>query len=122
MLDGNDGVDARYDVGFFAVLHQLCKIMLVHSQHAHLRQFVSAKIGAPEIQLRPRHKSFEHYSLEERHVLIQLAMWLLSDPEKRILDAWRNKAVRYNVLKKDFSPTPQWYRDIVALCSDWRNG
>lgn len=121
MLDGNDGVDACYDVGLFSVLHQMCKIMLVHSPHVHLRQFVSGKIGAPEIQLRPRHESFEHYSLEERHVVIQLAMWMLADPEKRIVEAWRNKAVRYSVLKKDFSPTPQWYRDIVVQCSDWRN-
>ena len=81
---------------------------------------MSEKIGAPEILLHPKHKSFEYYSLEERHVVIQLAMWLLADPEVRIVDAWRNKAVRYNVLKKDFQPRPQWYREIVERCADWR--
>jgi hypothetical protein len=50
MLEG-DNVDARYNVGFFAVLHQLCKIMLTHYSHVQLRQYVSGKIGAPEIQL-----------------------------------------------------------------------
>ncbi|OIQ84245.1 TniQ [mine drainage metagenome] len=119
MLEG-DGVDSRYNVGLFAVLHQLCKIMLTHYQHVHLRQYVSDKIGAPEIALHPRHEPFEHYSLEARHVVIQLAMWLLADPETRIVDAWRNKAVRYNVLNKDFKPRPKWYRDIVAQCADWR--
>lgn len=119
MIEG-EGVDARYNVGFFAVLHQLCKIMLTHYSHEHLQQYVAGKIGVPEVQLRPKHESFEHYSLEERHVVIQLAMWLLADPEARIMDAWRNKAVRYNVLNKDFQPRPQWYRDIVERCADWR--
>ncbi len=119
MLEGN-GVDARYNVGFFAVLHQLCKIMLTHYSHVHLQQYVVGKIGAPVVLLRPKHESYEHYSLEERHVVIQLAMWLLADPETRIIDAWKNKAVRYNVLKKDFKPRPRWYRDIVEKCSDWR--
>lgn len=120
MLEGVD-VNARYNVGFFAVLHQLCKIMLTHYSHEHLQQFVAAKIGAPEVTLQPKHKSFEYYSLEERHVVIQLAMWLLADPETRIMDAWRNKAVRYNVLKKDFQPRPQWYWWIVKQCVNWRN-
>lgn len=119
MLEGDD-VDARYNVGFFSVLHQLCKIMLTHIPHVHLRQYVAEKTGAPEIALQQKHKPFEYYSLEERHVVIQLAMWLLADPETRIVDAWKNKAVRYNVLKKDFQPKPQWYRDIVGKCADWR--
>lgn len=94
--------------------------MLTHYSHVHLRQFVSGKIGAPEVQLRSKHESFEHYSLEERHVVIQLGMWLLADPEVRIVEAWRNKAVRYNMLKKDFQPRPQWYREIVEKCENWR--
>ncbi len=121
MLEGCE-VDARYDVGFFAVLHQLCKIMLMQTSHVRLRKYVSEKIGAPEIQLHARHKPFEHYSLEDRHVLIQLAIWLLADPESRIVEAWRNKAVRYNVLKKDFKQMPGWYRDVVKKCADWRGG
>ena len=105
---------------FFAVLHQLCKIMLTHYSHVHLQQCVAGKIGAQEVSLRPKREPFEHYSLEERHVVIQLAMWLLVDPETRIVDTWRNKAARYNVLKKDFKPRPKWYRDIVGKCADWR--
>ena len=54
--------------------------------------------------------------------IIQLAMWLMADPEVRIVEAWRNKAVRYNLLNKDFKPRPQWYRNIVEGCVDWRNG
>jgi hypothetical protein len=115
------GSKASLDVGFFAVLHQLAKLMLTHYSHVHLRQYVSAKIGAPEICLRPRHEPFEYYSLQERHVVIQLALWLLANPEVRIAEAWRNKAVRYNVLTKDFSDAPKWYQEVVARCSDWRS-
>ncbi len=120
MMEVDGDVDAKYNLGFFSVLHQLCKIMLTHYSHEHLRQYVSEKIKAPEIMLHPMHKSFEHYSLEERHIVIQLAMWLMADPEVRIVDAWRNKAVRYNVLNKDFQPRPQWYRGIVMNCENWR--
>jgi hypothetical protein len=121
LLEGYNWIDAHYDVGFFAVLHQMCKLMLTHYSHVHLQQYVSEKIGAPEIQLRPKHESFEHYTLEERHVVIQLALWLLADPEVRIVEAWRSKAVRYNVLKKDFQMMPQWYRNVVGKCADWRS-
>jgi hypothetical protein len=119
-LEGNSENDVRYDVEFFAVLHQLCKILLSHYAHVRLQRYVAEKIGAPEIKLHTSHKSFEYYSLDERHVIIQMAMWLLADPEIRIVDAWRNKAVRYNVLKKDFQPMPKWYREIVERCADWR--
>lgn len=90
MLEG-EAVDARYNLGFFAVLHQMCKVMLTRNAHIHLRQYVSEKIGAPEVALRPKHESFEYYSLDERHVIIQLGMWLLADPEARIPDAWRTR-------------------------------
>lgn len=119
MLEG-ELVDARYDVGFFAVLHQMCKILLAHGQHVHLQKYVADKIGAPEVALLSGNAPFENYSLEDRHVVIQLAMWLMTDPEARIVGAWRNKVVRYNMLNKDFQPSPQWYRDIVLRCANWR--
>lgn len=120
LLEGDLAADARYDVGYFAVAHQLCKIMLTHYSHVHLRQYVSENIHAPGIQLRQRREPFEQYSLDERHVVIQLVMWLLADPAERIVAAWRDKAVRYNILGKDFIQCPQWYREIVSRCSDWR--
>lgn len=120
MLEGDAEIDAHYDMGFFAVLHQLGKILLIQNGRVRLRDYVSRIIGAPEIQLHARHTPFENYSLEVRHVLIQMAMWLLADPDVRIVDAWRNKAVRYNVLKKDFQMMPAWYQGVVGQCSDWR--
>lgn len=119
-IEGYDGIDTRYDLGFFLVLHQLCKILLKHASHVHLRKYVSEKIGAPAIQLQVKHRTFEQYSLEDRHVVIQLAMWLMVNPEERIVEAWRNKVVRYNVLKKDIQHSPQWYRDVLEQCANWR--
>jgi len=117
MLEGKS-VGARYDTEFFAVLHQMCKILLAHGQHVHLQKYVADKIGAPEIMLLSGNAPFENYSLEDRHVVIQLAMWLMADPEKRIVEAWRSKAVRFNMLNKDFKPRPRWYRDIVRICEN----
>lgn len=119
MLEGGK-VDNRYDLAFFEVLSQLCQILLASYKHVHLREYVSKMIGAPSIRLYIKRKPFEYYPLKDRHVVIQLAMWLMTDPESRILDAWRNKAVRYSVLKKDFEGMPEWYAEIVGRCSDWR--
>lgn len=120
MLEGDIEIDARHDIGYFEVLHQLCKILLTQSSHVRLQKYVSGKMCAPEIILNAKHKTFEHYALDERHAVIQIAMWLMADPGARIVEAWRNKAVRYNVLKKDLRESPAWYREIVARCSDWR--
>ncbi|MFA6062870.1 MAG: TniQ family protein [Gallionella sp.] len=120
LLEGAADIDPHYDVGFFSVFHQLCKSMLTHYSHVKLRQFVTEKIGAPEIQIGLKHEPIESYSLEDRHVVIQLAMWILADPETRIIDAWHHKAIRYNVLKKDFHLMPEWYQAVVERCADWR--
>lgn len=120
VLEGNRSDDVRYDVSFFAVLHQICKTMLTHYAHVRLREYVSDQVDAPAILLRKTKNSFEFYSLADRHLVIQLAMWLLANPETRIVDAWRNKAVRYNELKKDMELIPKWYSKIVGQCSDWR--
>lgn len=119
MLEGKL-IDTRYDAGFFAVLHQICKILLTHDSHAHLQKYVAEKIDAPTVRLLSGNAPFENYSLEDRHIVIQLAMWLMANPEERIVDAWRNKAVRYNTLNKDFKPMPRWYWHIVKMCANWR--
>jgi len=59
-------------------------------------------------------------SIEERHHLIQLVMWLLVEPEMRLGAAWRAGAVRYNLFLKDFDDAPNWYIHIVSKFTDWR--
>ena len=119
MLEGEDLPE--YDIGFFDVLHQLCRIMTSTAEHIRLRQYVVEKMGIEDIRLQGGRVAIEERSLEERHHLVQLGMWLMADPE-RIIDAWKTKAVRYNVLGKDFKNKPKWYQEIMARCEDWRKG
>ncbi len=121
MIESGEKTGGKYDVGFFSVLHQLCKIMLMHNSNVRLRQYVSGLIEVPKICLQKKHNPFERYSLADRYVVMQLVMWLLADPMTRITQAWCNKAVRYCVLKKDLKSKPLWYVEIVDQCSDWRN-
>lgn len=119
-IDGR--ADQRFDVGFFSVLHQLCKIILSEDKHTKLREYLISRVGAEDVPLEPGMNWVEERLLHERHHVIQLGMWLMADPAKRIVNAWREKVVRYNVLKRDFERMPHWYREVVERCSDWRAG
>ncbi len=112
--------DSDWDVGRFAVMHQLCRIMTAHYKHVHLREFVLDQIGAQDVELTAGRISIEMRIIRERHHLLQLAAWLLVDLEPRLTAAWRAGAVRYNVLLKDFSEPPVQYHRIVERFSNWR--
>lgn len=114
LLEGR--VDSRFDIGFLGVLHQMCKIMLTRIKHVRLHGYVTEQVNAPSVVLLSGRISFEEHSLRERHHVMQLAAWLLADPAKRITDSWQSKAVRYNLLKKDFNSMPRWYHEIL-ICS-----
>lgn len=110
----HDGVqESEWDLGHFAVMHQLCRIMTTRYKHAHLREFVLDQIGVPDIELIGGHIPFEMRTIQERHHLLQLVGWLMVDLEPRLTAAWRAKAVRYNLLLKDFGSSPNWYAAIV---------
>jgi hypothetical protein len=59
-------------------------------------------------------------AIQERHHLLQLVGWLNADLEPRLKAAWCAKAVRYNVLLKDFDAPPVHYKLIVEKFSNWR--
>lgn len=119
MMEGGTG--RKFDLGFFSVLHQMCKIILANIKHIRLREYVCSQIDAPDMPLLGGKISFEERPLQERHHVIQLGMWLIAEPARRIVDAWRVKAVRYNVLKRDFKSMPNWYHAIIDQCSSWRD-
>jgi hypothetical protein len=50
---------------------------------------------------------FEGRALDERHHVVAMAMWIMSDFEKRLTLAWKEKAVRYNALLKDMDTRPE---------------
>jgi hypothetical protein len=119
MLEGGDL--KRFDGGFFNVFHHLSKIILSNTSHIRLHEYLVSQVGAFRDALSLDMKCIEEYGIYERHHTIQLGMWLLADLQNRLVGAWRAKVVRYNVLKRDFKKMPEWYRDVLTLCIDWRN-
>lgn len=115
------GGSRKFDFGFFYVLHQLCKILLSNIKHVRLRGYVVDQTSAPDMLLAVGKICFEERPLQERHHVIQLGMWLMAEPAGRVVEAWKERAIRYNVLKRDLSGIPEWYRKIIVDCSDWRN-
>lgn len=118
MLEGKDAY--KFDAGFFNVLHQMCKILLSNIRHLKLREYVAGQVGAMETLLQVGKSSLEACSLKERQHVIQLGMWLMADPTNRIVKVWQAKAVRFNVLKRDFEAAPRWYQQVVTSCSSRR--
>jgi len=112
--------DKKFDAGCFSVLHQMCKILLSNAKHVRLYKHVSEQVAAPNILLLAGRASFEESSLQVRHHIIQLGMWIMAKPATRIEEAWRMRAIRYNVLKKDFRKMPRWYQNFIRKCSNWR--
>lgn len=119
-VDQDIELGSEWDVGQFAVMHQICRIMTARSKHVHLREFVLDQVGAKDIELTAGYFNFEMRPIKERHHLAQLTGWLFVDLEDRLTRAWRSRAVRYNVLLKDFPEPPSQYLQIVERFSNWR--
>lgn len=111
------GTDSRFDLGFFSVLHHLCKVLQTRNRHMKLREFVIRNSGAHDMPLADGRNILEELSLIERHYLVGMGMWLMADPKVRIFEAWASKKIRYNVLKKDFDSMPRWYRETLNKCT-----
>lgn len=109
-----------FDLGFFAVLHQLCRVMGMQQNHGKLLTYVANQLG---MEIEPTElgwRSFEHLRREERHQWLLCGLWLMADLDTRLAAAWESKAVRYNQMLKDFDDAPKWYQRQVANFSNWR--
>lgn len=105
----------HYNLGFFGVLHQLCKVLGSSANAGRLYHWVEAQPGiTTSIFPSPRRATFESRRIHERHALVSFALWLLCDLPLRLTAAWRDKAVRFNHLLKDFDQPPRWYADVCT--------
>ena len=112
---GHANDQSPYNLGFFAVLHQLCKVLGAKANAGRLYRWVEVQLGiATPGLLSPRRATFESRRIHERHALVALALWLLCDLPLRLTAAWRDKAVRFNHLLKDFHQPPRWYADVCT--------
>lgn len=111
----NKNEKTKFNLGFFSVLHQLCKIVLSRQNTVKLVDYICTKLGITPLTLNYQSGFIEHYRLIARHYVVSLALWLLIKPEERIIDAWKSKAVLYNHLIRDFRDAPDWYWELVKM-------
>lgn len=112
----------RFDLGFFTVLHQFCRIMGSRQNSGILRNFVANRLGLRMTDVELGRIAIEHRRVTERHDLFLCALWLMAEPTERIREAWEAKAVRYNLMLKDIDEAPQWFKQLAGRCSNWRLG
>lgn len=110
----------RFNLGFFAVVHQFCRVMGTKQNQGRLLRYLLEQIGGPGTILSTGRVSIEERRRKERHSSLLCALWLMADLNGRLGDAWRAKAVRYNLMVKDFDELPNWYRAVVTHFSNWR--
>ncbi len=116
------GGTKRFDLGFFTVLHQFCRIMGSRQNAGRLREFVAGRLGMEVAEIELGRSAFEHRRVAERHNLLLYALWLMAAPAERVREAWEAKSVRYNLMLKDIDESPMWFRQLAARCSCWRRG
>ncbi len=102
-----------FDLGFFAVLHQFCRIMGTRQNGGKLFRYVAECLRMRPLSIALGRTSIEERRLEERHPLLLFSLWLMLDLENRLRAAWSVKAVRYNLMVKDIHDPPKWYASLT---------
>ena len=110
----------QFGLGFFAVMHQFCRVMGTRQNQGRLRDHLANQLGLQNMPHQPERIGIEQRRIGERHLLLLCALWLMADLQSRLRTAWLAKAIRYNLMLKDFDELPGWYRLTVERFSDWR--
>lgn len=106
------------DDGRLAVLRQLMRLMVSDRPHVRVLPYLLEKLDMPDPLANPvaqRHRRipFESLPLDVRHQLLSMGAWVLSDPHTRLVELWRNEALRYNHFVREFDAAPAWYLQTV---------
>lgn len=110
-----------YDLGFFSVMHQFCRVMGTRQNRGRLEGHITEQLGLSAATAPLGRICIEQRRRAERHQWLLCALWLMADLQPRLQTAWLAKAVRYNLLVKDFDKPPGWYRLLVHRFSNWRS-
>lgn len=119
MLKGLKSFDSKnFDLCFYSVIHQLCKILISRSNYGRLANYIAKNTINYNGEIEHLICDIQNLKIEsmrtmKRYIIISLALWLIIDARRRLGDAWRAKAVQYNSLTKDFSNPPKWYKKIA---------
>ena len=109
----------KFDLSYFRVMHQLCRIMGANNSAGRLSNYLSTQLNLKSFCSLPT--TIESLRLEQRHEFLLATLWLMTDLQNRLNLAWRAKSVRYNSLTKDFKNKPRWFIDVVRTFSNWRS-
>lgn len=121
-LNAPDSQAGQFDLGYYAVMHQFCRVMGMHQNRGRLQRFIEEQLDLPHLSLQQGRVCIEQRSHGERHRLMLCALWLMADLGCRLESAWLSKALRYNLMLRDFDDAPEWYLLLVERFSDWRKG
>ncbi|TIH15594.1 hypothetical protein D0S45_10375 [Marinifilum sp. JC120] len=112
--DFHMGCRKKFNLSYFEVLHQLCKIIVSTSNKNQLHEYLCSKIGiVPKVFELSKGGSIEELRIDLRYYIVSLGLWLLVFPKRRLKSAWKAKAVRYNLFLRDFRHPPKWFADMV---------
>lgn len=120
-LSAPDSQAGQFDLGYYAVLHQFCRVMGMRQNQGRLQRFIEEQLDLPHFSLQQGRISIEQRSHGERHRLMLCALWLMADLGCRLESAWLSKALRYNLMVRDFDDAPEWYLLLAERFSDWHN-
>ena len=87
-----------------------------------LQNYTAERLHIPAVPVGLGRATIEQRRSDVRHHLLLCALWLMADIQPRLEAAWLAKAIRYNLMLRDFEEPPGWYRALVEKFSDWRNG
>lgn len=111
---------SQFDLGFYAVMHQFCRVMESRQNGGRLQSHIAECLHLLSPTLPNRRVCFERLTRDVRHKFLLCALWLMADLDRRLEDAWSAKAVRYNLMLKDMDDVPRWYRSLVQRFANWR--
>ncbi|WP_420712400.1 TniQ family protein [Niveibacterium sp. 24ML] len=119
-LEGRGARCRPRSAGYFSVLHQLCRLMMSRYRNVRLGDFAAERLGVHGSPKLAPVRLFELLDVADRHHLLQLAFWVMSDLRTRLRDARLDGAITYSGLLRDFSEAPRWYRNaVVGLRRTW---
>ena len=120
LLTGVSKPEYSREIELLTVMHQLSMLTTSRYKSVQLHGFICDQLHISESKFTGKMGAIEIKPISDRHHLIQLVGWLMSNLELRLNLSWRSKAVRYNHLKKDFEGAPNWYLLMISQFSNWR--
>jgi hypothetical protein len=112
---------------FHAILHQQCRLIVSERTAPRFREFIRERLNCPDMHLLSG-LPFEMRTMVERHHVVAMAMWMMSDLRKLLASAWKSsgRLVRHRHLARNrmWSVIPirriwRWLRDEEACSLEW---